>query len=41
VNKSLNRLRQIFEDDRRKKPLERATIAGYEPSKAARFGSTV
>jgi uncharacterized protein YndB with AHSA1/START domain len=41
LNKSLNRLRQVFEDDRRKKPLERATIAGYEPAKAARFGSTV
>jgi uncharacterized protein YndB with AHSA1/START domain len=40
VNKSLNRLRLIFEDERRKKPLERATIAGYEPAKAARFGST-
>jgi uncharacterized protein YndB with AHSA1/START domain len=40
LNKSLNRLRLIFEDDRRKEPLERATIAGYEPAKAARFGST-
>ena len=41
LNKSLSRLRQVFEDDRRKKPLERATIAGYEPAKAPRFGSTV
>jgi uncharacterized protein YndB with AHSA1/START domain len=41
LNKSLTRLRRIFEDERQKKPLERATIAGYEPAKAARFGSTV
>ena len=41
LKKSLTRLRRIFEDERQKKPLERATIAGYEPAKAARFGSTV
>jgi uncharacterized protein YndB with AHSA1/START domain len=40
VRKSLNRLRLIFEDERRTKPLPRATIAGYEPAKAPRFGST-
>jgi uncharacterized protein YndB with AHSA1/START domain len=35
---SLNRLRKIFEE-RPDAPLARATIAGYEPAKAARFGS--
>ena len=40
VKKSLNRLRLIFEDERRTKPLERATIAGYEPAKSPRFGSS-
>ena len=39
VNRSLSRLRAVFEESR-KTPLERATIAGYEPSKAPRFGST-
>jgi uncharacterized protein YndB with AHSA1/START domain len=34
---ALERLRAIFEDGS-DKPLARATIAGYEPSKAARFG---
>jgi uncharacterized protein YndB with AHSA1/START domain len=35
--KSLNRLRMIFEDPP-KGELKRATIAGFEPEKAARFG---
>jgi uncharacterized protein YndB with AHSA1/START domain len=35
---SLSRLRKIFEE-RPDAPLARATIAGYEPAKAARFGS--
>ncbi|HEY1273824.1 MAG TPA: SRPBCC family protein [Thermoleophilaceae bacterium] len=35
---SLARLRKIFEEPQ-KKPLPRATIAGYEPSKAPRFGA--
>jgi hypothetical protein len=35
---SLERLRQIFEEPQ-KKPLARATIAGYEPAKAPRFGA--
>jgi Polyketide cyclase / dehydrase and lipid transport len=37
---SLRRLRAIFEEapDR---PLERATVAGYEPLKAARYGSGI
>jgi len=39
LRKSLKRLRAIFEEQG-DKPLERATIAGYEPAKAARFGST-
>jgi uncharacterized protein YndB with AHSA1/START domain len=39
LRKSLTRLRGIFEEQR-STPLARATIAGYEPSKAARFGST-
>jgi hypothetical protein len=38
TRKSLDRLRQIFEDPDRAK-LKRATIAGYEPEKAARFGA--
>jgi uncharacterized protein YndB with AHSA1/START domain len=38
VKSSLNELRKIFEE-RPEAPLARATIAGYEPAKAARFGS--
>ena len=38
TRKSLDRLRLIFEDPERAK-LKRATIAGYEPEKAARFGA--
>jgi hypothetical protein len=38
VKSSLSRLRRIFEE-RPEAPLARATIAGYEPAKAARFGS--
>jgi uncharacterized protein YndB with AHSA1/START domain len=38
TKKSLERLRMIFEEPR-KEPLERATIAGYEPAKAPRFGA--
>jgi uncharacterized protein YndB with AHSA1/START domain len=38
VKSSLSRLRRIFEE-RQEAPLARATIAGYEPAKAARFGS--
>jgi len=34
---SLRRLRSVFEE-RPERPLERATVAGYEPLKAARFG---
>jgi hypothetical protein len=34
---ALKRLRTIFEEPP-KQPLKRATIAGYEPAKAARFG---
>lgn len=34
---SLERLRQVFEQ-RPERPLARATVAGYEPLKAARFG---
>jgi hypothetical protein len=34
---ALERLRRIFEEGT-DKPLARATIAGYEPAKAARFG---
>jgi uncharacterized protein YndB with AHSA1/START domain len=37
TKKSLERLRAIFEEPQ-KKPLERATIAGYEPDTAPRFG---
>jgi Polyketide cyclase / dehydrase and lipid transport len=36
---SLERLRLVFEEER-EAPLARASIAGYEPLKAARFGST-
>jgi uncharacterized protein YndB with AHSA1/START domain len=36
--KALERLRMIFEEPR-KGELKRATIAGYEPAKAARFGA--
>lgn len=35
---SLERLRQVFEE-RPEKPLARATVSGYEPLKAARFGA--
>lgn len=38
VRMSLSRLRVIFEE-RPDRPLARATIAGYEPLKAARFGA--
>jgi uncharacterized protein YndB with AHSA1/START domain len=38
TRKSLDRLRAIFEEPQ-KRPLKRATIAGYEPEKAARFGA--
>jgi uncharacterized protein YndB with AHSA1/START domain len=38
TRKSLDRLRMIFEEPDRVK-LKRATIAGYEPEKAARFGA--
>jgi uncharacterized protein YndB with AHSA1/START domain len=38
TKKSLERLRAIFEEPDRT-PVERATIAGYEPLKAARFGA--
>ena len=38
TKKALERLRRIFEEPR-SEPLERATIAGYEASKAARFGA--
>jgi uncharacterized protein YndB with AHSA1/START domain len=37
--KQLERLRMIFEDPP-KEPLRRATIAGYEPAKAPRFGAS-
>jgi hypothetical protein len=37
TRKSLDRLRAIFEEPQ-KKPLRRASIAGYEPEKAPRFG---
>ncbi|MET0206280.1 MAG: SRPBCC family protein [Thermoleophilaceae bacterium] len=36
--KQLERLRMIFEEPP-KEPLRRATIAGYEPAKAPRFGA--
>jgi uncharacterized protein YndB with AHSA1/START domain len=38
TKKALDRLRRIFEQPP-KEPLPRATIAGYEPSKAPRFGA--
>jgi uncharacterized protein YndB with AHSA1/START domain len=38
TRKSLDRLRMIFEEPERVE-LKRATIAGYEPDKAARFGA--
>jgi hypothetical protein len=38
VKKSLTRLRTLLEEQP-DAPLARATIAGYEPAKAARFGS--
>jgi uncharacterized protein YndB with AHSA1/START domain len=38
TKKSLERLRMIFEEPP-KDPLKRATIAGYEPAKAPRFGA--
>ena len=38
TRKSLDRLRLIFEEPDRTQ-LKRATIAGYEPDKAARFGA--
>lgn len=38
TKKALDRLRMIFEEPDRVK-LTRATIAGYEPEKAARFGA--
>jgi uncharacterized protein YndB with AHSA1/START domain len=38
TGKQLERLRMIFEEPP-KEPLRRATIAGYEPAKAARFGA--
>jgi uncharacterized protein YndB with AHSA1/START domain len=38
VKKSLNRLRVTLEESP-EAPVARATIAGYEPTKAARFGS--
>ena len=38
TKKSLDRLRMIFEEPDRAKP-KRATIAGFEPEKAARFGA--
>ncbi len=38
TKKALERLRAIFEEPRTE-PLQRASIAGYEASKAARFGA--
>jgi uncharacterized protein YndB with AHSA1/START domain len=38
LNVSLRRLRKIFEEQP-EKPLARAAVAGYEPLKAARYGS--
>ena len=38
TRKSLDRLRMIFEEPDRA-PLKHATIAGFEPDKAARFGA--
>ena len=39
TKRSLERLRLIFEEPPRE-PLKRATIAGYEPAKASRFGGS-
>jgi uncharacterized protein YndB with AHSA1/START domain len=36
--KSLDRLRRIFEETQ-ERPLARASVAGYDPAKAARFGA--
>jgi uncharacterized protein YndB with AHSA1/START domain len=38
TNRALDRLRMVFEEPDRVE-LKRATIAGYEPDKAARFGA--
>ena len=38
TRKALDRLRMIFEEPERVE-LKRATIAGYEPAKASRFGA--
>ena len=38
MGRSLKRLRTIFEE-RPERPLARTTVAGYEPLKAARYGS--
>jgi hypothetical protein len=38
TKKGLDRLRMVFEEPQRVE-LKRATIAGYEPDKAARFGA--
>jgi hypothetical protein len=38
TRKALDRLRMIFEEPPRGE-LKRATVAGYEPAKAARFGA--
>ena len=38
LSASLKRLRKIFEEQP-DRPLARATVAGYEPLKAARYGS--
>jgi uncharacterized protein YndB with AHSA1/START domain len=38
TKKSLERLRLVFEDPP-KQPLARATVAGFEPAKSARFGA--
>jgi hypothetical protein len=38
TNRALDRLRMVFEEPDRVE-LKRATIAGYEPEKAARFGA--
>jgi hypothetical protein len=38
TKKALDLLRMVFEEPKRVE-LKRATIAGYEPEKAARFGA--
>ncbi len=38
VRTSVDRLRQVFEDEA-DRPFARATVSGYEPLKAARFGA--